>query len=98
MSEHGKRRAARAREMREIFAGRAPRIFAARFGAFQIVFGKGRRIFGQDAPYAFPVNLLEGSEMREHFGDGPAVGLGLPVEKPARQIGKQRFEKLRRLC
>src|SRR6266581_3962959 len=34
------------------------------------------RIFGHDAQDALGVNLLEGGEMRQDFGDGPAVRPG----------------------
>src|SRR5215472_4272461 len=97
LCQHYKGGSASAGEVRQIFSAGTVGILLASLGAIQIVFRKGGRILGHDAPHAPSVNLLKGGEMGQHFGDGPAGWVRFPLQKLCWQITKQRFEKLRRL-
>jgi len=42
---------------------------------------------------ALLVEMLEGGQVREDFGDGPTVGLRFPLEEIVRKVAEEKFEE-----
>ena len=66
------------------------------FGGRLVLF-QGRRVFENEAANAIDETVFAVGEVRQDFGDGPAIGRGLPAQDIGRDTVKHRFEHLRRL-
>ena len=85
--------APRVSETRQVFLRRARgETFGGRF-----VFLQWRRVFENEAAYALGEAVFAVGEVREDFGDRPAIGRGLPARDIGCDAAKHRFEDLRRL-